>query len=73
MQMTESINDKDNEAIRHRAHMIWLAEGQPDGRADDHWRQAIAEIQEEAERVDRSSFPTDQGSTSRDAHQSRSS
>jgi Protein of unknown function (DUF2934) len=59
MQMTESIDDKGDEAIRHRAYMIWLAEGQPDGRADDHWHQAVAE--KEAERIDRSGSPTGQG------------
>jgi len=34
--MTDSTVDKDNEEIRHRAYMIWLYEGQPDGRAEDH-------------------------------------
>jgi Protein of unknown function (DUF2934) len=59
MQMTESTDDKGNEAIRHRAYMIWLAEGQPDGRADDHWHQAVAEIQEESERIGAPSSPPD--------------
>jgi hypothetical protein len=60
MQMTESIDDKGDEAIRHRAYMIWLDEGQPDGRAEDHWHQAVAENQEETERRDRPGSPTDQ-------------
>jgi Protein of unknown function (DUF2934) len=59
--MSDSTDDKGNEAIRHRAYMIWLSEGQPDGRADNHWHQAVAEIQEEAERTDRSGSPTGQG------------
>jgi len=58
--MTESTVDKDNEEIRHRAYMIWLYEGQPDGRAEDHWHQAVAENQEETERRDRPGSPTDQ-------------
>jgi hypothetical protein len=28
------------EEIRYRAHLIWLAEGQPDGRDKEHWKQA---------------------------------
>ena len=32
--MTEWIDDKGDEAIRHRAYMIWLDEGQPAGRAE---------------------------------------
>jgi hypothetical protein len=59
MQVTESTDDKDDEEIRHRAYMIWLDEGQPDGRAEDHWHQAVAEIQE-AERRDRPGSPPDQ-------------
>ncbi len=60
MQMTEPIDDKDNEEIRRRACMISLDEGQPDGRAEDHWRQAAATIREEAERTDRPGSPADQ-------------
>jgi hypothetical protein len=32
------------EKIRARAHELWLAEGQPEGRADHHWATAEAEI-----------------------------
>jgi Protein of unknown function (DUF2934) len=60
MQMTESTDDKGDEEIRHRAYMIWLDEGQPDGLAEDHWHQAAAEIREEAERRDRPGSPIDQ-------------
>jgi len=28
------------EQIRYRAHLIWLAEGKPDGRDSAHWKQA---------------------------------
>jgi len=30
--------------IRRRAYEIWESEGSPDGRPDDHWRQAEQEI-----------------------------
>jgi len=36
----EPTNEANEEHIRHRAYMLWLEEGQPDGRADDHWHQA---------------------------------
>jgi hypothetical protein len=26
--------------IRARAHQLWEQEGRPDGRAEDHWREA---------------------------------
>lgn len=35
----EPKNEADENDIRHRAYMLWLEEGQPDGRADDHWHQ----------------------------------
>jgi hypothetical protein len=34
----------DEEAIRRRAYEIWQAEGQPDGRALEHWCRAKAEF-----------------------------
>jgi len=36
--------------IRHYAYMLWLEEGQPEGRAEEHWSQACftAEAKEEA-------------------------
>ena len=30
--------------IRERAYEIWERRGQPEGRAEEHWRQAEAEI-----------------------------
>ncbi len=37
--------DSDREArIRDRAYEIWVREGRPQGRQDEHWRQAEAEI-----------------------------
>lgn len=33
--------------VRERAHEIWVREGQPDGRAEDHWALAREEVSEE--------------------------
>lgn len=33
-----------DDLIRERAHTIWLAEGSPDGRHEQHWRQATEEL-----------------------------
>ena len=33
------------EMIRQRAYGIWEEEGQPHGRADDHWHRAALEIE----------------------------
>jgi hypothetical protein len=30
--------------IRDRAHQIWEESGRPDGKAEEHWAQALAEI-----------------------------
>ncbi|HUD93368.1 DUF2934 domain-containing protein [Sphingobium sp.] len=40
------------EKIRARAHAIWEAQGHPDGRAEDHWRQAESEIAAQAQSSD---------------------
>lgn len=34
--------------IRERAYSRWQSEGQPDGRHEDHWRQAQEELDGEA-------------------------
>ncbi len=33
-------NEIDEEHIRHHAYMLWLEEGQPEGKADEHWHRA---------------------------------
>jgi hypothetical protein len=39
------MNDNEIErAIRERAFQIWIDEGQPSGRAREHWERAKAEI-----------------------------
>jgi len=35
--------------VRERAYQIWQREGDPHGRADEHWAQAEAEIELEDE------------------------
>lgn len=32
------------DAIRRRAYQLWQEEGQPEGRHDEHWRQAREEL-----------------------------
>jgi hypothetical protein len=39
----EAMTDKEHE-IRARAYRIWEEEGQPHGRADDHWHRAASEL-----------------------------
>ncbi|AJR23435.1 MULTISPECIES: DUF2934 domain-containing protein [Sphingobium] len=36
--------DDTEDRIRERAYAIWEAQGHPEGLAEDHWRQAEAEI-----------------------------
>lgn len=38
------ITDKTNNAIRERAYHIWESAGRPDGRADEHWQQAMHDV-----------------------------
>jgi hypothetical protein len=48
MTKTGEMADKDNdEAIRHRAYLIWLAEGQPHDRAEEHWHRATEVMRQE--------------------------
>ena len=39
----EDRNDRD-ELIRRRAYSIWEKQGRPDGKHDEHWRQAHDEM-----------------------------
>ncbi len=36
------------ERVKTKAHEIWEREGRPDGRHDEHWRQAEAEVDAES-------------------------
>ncbi len=40
--------EPDEEAIRERAHAIWVSEGMPEGREVDHWMRARRELEHEA-------------------------
>ncbi len=40
--MTHVIHSYTEESIRALAHQQWLAEGQPEGRAEIHWQLALA-------------------------------
>jgi hypothetical protein len=52
-EIPEFADNSDDEAIRHRAYMIWLAEGRPYGRADEHWHKAVADTQRETQEEER--------------------
>jgi hypothetical protein len=47
--MVEPTNEANEDHIRHRAYMLWLEEGQPEGRADDHWHQATSDARTKKE------------------------
>ena len=36
--------------IRERAYLIWIDEGEPEGRDEVHWEKAKAQLQEEDQR-----------------------
>ena len=38
------MSDDREKQIRERAHAIWLAEGSPSGRHEEHWQQATKEV-----------------------------
>jgi hypothetical protein len=59
MQPTES-------EIRERSYQIWENEGQPEGRAWDHWLRAEAELREK-EAQEGSSQPQQSGTTGTEA------
>ena len=44
----EHRREPEEEAIRERAHAIWLSEGMPEGREVDHWMRARRELEREA-------------------------
>lgn len=46
------------ERVRRRAHDIWERDGRPDGRHDEHWAQAEAEVDDEI-RAERESAETE--------------
>lgn len=45
--MTQKPGQDRAERVRRRAHDIWERDGRPDGRHDEHWAQAEAEVDDE--------------------------
>jgi hypothetical protein len=45
--------------IRLRSYQIWEREGRPEGRAEEHWRQAKAELKVEMEEASMTGEKTD--------------
>jgi hypothetical protein len=41
------MNPEKYRLVEQRAYALWLAEGQPHGKHEEHWRQAIHEIETE--------------------------
>ena len=41
------MNDDREERIKARAHEIWQREGSPEGRENDHWKEAEQELDAE--------------------------
>jgi Protein of unknown function (DUF2934) len=39
------MNTEKHKDIARRAYAFWLAEGQPDGRQEEHWQRAVREIE----------------------------
>ncbi|WP_353859577.1 DUF2934 domain-containing protein [Azospirillum formosense] len=56
--MTEKPGQDRAERVRRRAHDIWEREGRPEGRHDEHWAQAEAEVDDEI-RAERQSEDTE--------------
>jgi hypothetical protein len=42
--MSEQPHPVSHDEIASRAQQLWEAEGKPDGKADEHWRRAEAEL-----------------------------
>jgi hypothetical protein len=51
--------DEHERRIRERAHAIWEEEGRPDGREQQHWREAERQLAAEAAGNDRRAAPDD--------------
>ncbi|WP_133663965.1 DUF2934 domain-containing protein [Paraburkholderia sp. BL10I2N1] len=46
-------NASREEKIRVRAYELWEKDGSPEGRADEYWEQARAQIEDEESEADR--------------------
>ncbi|OEC93405.1 DUF2934 domain-containing protein [Rhizobium sp. YK2] len=47
---SQSTKELDEDHIRHRAYMLWLEDGQPDGKAEEHCHQARAVTEAERDK-----------------------
>lgn len=54
---SQPTKEVDEDHIRHRAYMLWLEDGQPDGKAEEHWHQARAVTEEECDMSTRTAKP----------------
>jgi len=59
MEHTHHDDRNGEDRIRAKAYELWIAEGCPEGRADDHWLMAMAIIADEDGSAGAAS-PTDQ-------------
>jgi hypothetical protein len=46
-------NVSQEDKIRVRAYELWQKDGSPEGRADEYWEQARAQIEDEESQADR--------------------
>jgi Protein of unknown function (DUF2934) len=46
--MSDTVVEPEEARVRERAYFLWEREGRPNGRADEHWRRAAAEVGAEA-------------------------
>ena len=49
--------DSREERIKRRAYEIWEREGRPTGREQEHWDQAVQEIEAEGPEAEREAVP----------------
>ena len=65
--MSETDNDSRDERVRRRAYELWEQAGKPEGRNDEFWHNALAEISHTGGKEDASS---QNASTSTEANSS---
>jgi hypothetical protein len=45
--MPDNDNNEKDQRIRERAYLIWIDEGEPEGRENEHWERAKVQIEDE--------------------------
>lgn len=58
--------DEREERIRARAHRIWEEQGRPEGRAEEHWREAERQESGSGGHADRLPAPDDRQTAGQD-------